>query len=82
MLPVESGPKLAVGQWVPYGEQVWLGEIATGGNFICCLIIVVMFMGVGGAYRLEADFKVIIWGTSCEGMGLFFIGRVAPQGTM
>ena len=37
MLPVESGPKLAVGQWIPYSEQVCLGEIATGGTLYVAL---------------------------------------------
>ena len=32
-------------------------------------------MGLGGVYRLEADLKVIMWGTSCEGMGLFLLGE-------
>ena len=30
----------------------------------CCLIMFVIFMGLGGAYRLEGDFQIIIWGAS------------------
>ena len=53
-------------------------ELAEGGNFVYCLIIVVIFMGLGGAYRLGEDFKVIIWGASQKGLGPIFIGGVDP----
>ena len=56
MLHVEGCPKLAVGQWIAR----WVG--LPGGNFVCCLIIVVIFMGPEGALRLGGDFKVITWG--------------------
>ena len=39
------------------GDQVFLGNLAVGGNFVCCLIIVVIFIGLGNVlgkvYRLE-----------------------------
>ena len=46
---------------------------------MCCLVIVVIFMGLGRAYRLGEDFEVIIWGASHEGMGPFFVGGVDPS---
>ena len=61
------------------GEQVFLGELAEGGNFICCLIVLVMFMGLGRTYRLGGDFKVIIWGAIHKGLGTFFMGGAHPQ---
>ena len=51
-----------------------MGDIAVGGNFVCCLIIVVIFMALGGTYHLGADFKVIIWRESYKGIALFFYG--------
>ena len=51
-LPLESGPKLAMGSEQP-GYQVCKRHQAVGGNFVCCLIIVVIFM------RLE---EYIGWG--------------------
>ena len=56
--------------------MIKLGEQAVGGNFVCCLIIVVIFMGLGIAYRLRGDFKVIIWGASHKGMGRYLWGGV------
>ena len=65
-----------MGYWIAYDEQVFLGEIAAGGNFTCCLIILGIFMGFRGAYSLGQDFKVIICGASYKGMGLFYAGGV------
>ena len=50
-LPLESGPKLDVCSEFS-GDQVCLGDLAVGGNFVFCLIIVVIFIGLGRAYRL------------------------------
>ena len=50
------------------------GEQGLGGNFVWCLIIVATFMGLGGAYRLREDFKVIISEASHKGMETFFFG--------
>ena len=33
------------------GDQVYLGDLAVVGNFVCCLIVVT-FMWLGRAYRL------------------------------
>ena len=38
---------------------------------MCCLVIVVIFMGLRRAYRLVGDFKVMIWETSHKGIGPF-----------
>ena len=56
-----------------------MGQLAEGGNFVYCLIIVVIFMGHGGTYRFGEDFKVIIWGASHKGLGPFFIDGVDPS---
>ena len=45
---------------------------------MCCLIVVVIFMGLGGANRLGGDFNFIIWGANYERMGPFFLGGVDP----
>ena len=68
------------------GDQVFLGNLAVGGNFVCCLIIVVIFIGLGNVlgrvYRLEmgvaggrgggGDFEVIILGESHKGWDHFY----------
>ena len=33
-------------------DQVCLGDLAVAGNFVFCLIIDVIFIGLGRAYRL------------------------------
>ena len=53
MLPLDSGPKLAVG-------QVWLGDLGVGGNSVSCLIMFAIFTGLGRAYRL-GDILKIFW---------------------
>ena len=50
-LPLDSGPKLW-GSELP-GDEVCLGDLAVEGNFVFFLIIVVIFIGLGRAYRLE-----------------------------
>ena len=39
---------------------VWgqVNRLGVGGNYVCYLVIVVIFMGYGGAKR---GFKVIVW---------------------
>ena len=56
--------------------MIRFGELAVGGNFVCCLIIDVIVMGLGRAYRLRGDFKVIIWGASHKVMVPFLWGSV------
>ena len=53
MLPLDSGPKLAVGQWV----ACWAG-LPWGGNSLCCLIIFVIFIGLGRPYSLGKILKL------------------------
>ena len=55
-----------------------MGELVEWGKFVYCLIIVVIFMRLGGTYGLGEDFKVIIWGASHKWLGPFFIGGVDP----
>ena len=49
--------KYQISQLWASDEKVFLGEIAPGGNFICCLLIVGIFMGLRGTYSLGEDFK-------------------------
>ena len=37
------------------GDQVCLGDLVVGGNFVFCLIIVVIFTGLGRAYTLKKN---------------------------
>ena len=53
-----------------------------------CLITVVIFIGLGRAYRIGEgvggglDFEVIKWGASLKVMGPFLWGKLIPQDTM
>ena len=51
-LPLDSSPKLAVGQWIAWWSGLPGGSNSRGRLFLFCLIIVVIFMGLGRAYRL------------------------------
>ena len=57
-------------------------DLPVGGSFLCCLIIVAIFIGIGRADRLGGDFEVIIGGASHEGMGPFLWGNLTPQDNM
>ena len=49
-----------------------------GGSFVFCLIIVVILIGLGRAYR-SRDFKVMKWGgPSHKGMQPFLWGKLTP----
>ena len=70
-LPCDSGPKLAV-------------EPALGGKFVCCLIIVVIFIGLGKVYGLGGDMKFFYGGRggggqATKGLGNFFMRGVDPS---
>ena len=42
--------------------RIWAERrIAEGRNFLCCLIIVAIFIGLGGAHIFGEDFKVVMW---------------------
>ena len=73
-----SGPKLAVGS-EELGDQVCLGHLAAvGGNFVFCLMIVVIFIGLGRAYKLGVgDCEVIKW--EARQKGEVFYGKVDPS---
>ena len=45
-------------------------------NPVCFLIIFVIFIGLGRAYRLRGDFEVIIWGASQKEMEPFLWGKL------
>ena len=50
-----------------------------GGSFVFCLIIVVILIGLGRAYR-SRDFKVMKWGGGAKPQrdGTIFMGEVDP----
>ena len=48
------------------------------GTFVCYIIIVVIFMGLGGTDRLGGDFKVIIWGPVTKDCDHFLLGELTP----
>ena len=58
------------------------------GNFVCCFVIVLIFMGLGSllgwAYTLGGgeDFEVIIWWANNKGMVPFLCGKLTPQETI
>ena len=62
------------------GYQVFLGNLAVGGNFVCCLIIVVIFIGLGNlfgrVYRLENG------GWGLEILKLSYLGKATKDGTI
>ena len=65
------------------GDQVCLGDLALGGNSVCCLIIIVIFIELGRAHRLEGGyFEVIIWMGCHIRMGPFLWGKLTPEDTM
>ena len=71
-LPFDSGPKLAVGQWIAWwsGLPGWSssrGKLFVLCLFVFCLIIVVIFIGgeVGGSWFLKKpckDFNLAVAG--------------------
>ena len=71
-LPLDSDPKLAVGQWIAWWSVLPRGS-SIRRKLVCCLIIVVMFIGLERAYRLGRgeDFEVIVLRSSRKGMGPF-----------
>ena len=60
-----------------------MGETSRKGNFVCCLIVVI-FMGLGGTYRLGEILNSSNGGGEGRGVGQkefrpFFIGGVGPS---
>ena len=60
MLPLDSGP-------------VGLNDLAVGGHFACSLIIVAMFIRLGGGGG-GVVFEVILWGKATKGWDHFYEG--------
>ena len=64
-------------------EQV--SRLEVGGNYVCCLLIIVIFMGLEGAKRYGRGFKLIVWREAkggnhkIKGRGALFIGELIPQ---
>ena len=63
-------------------------DVAFGRNFVFCLIIVVIFMGLGKhvGWGKGGDFEVIKWGGAggCKPQrnGTVFTGNLTPYNTM
>ena len=55
-----------------------MAKLGVGGKCAWCLTVVVIFMGLGIAYRLRRDFKVTIWGASHKRVEQFSMGAVGP----
>ena len=76
---LDSGPKLAV------GSVTWWSALPAGsssmGNCVCCLIIVVMFIGLRRAYRLgvRARFWSYHMADKIQRNGTIFMGAVDPS---
>ena len=54
-------------------------DLPVGGSFLCCLIIVAIFIGIGRADRLGGDFEVIIGGGKPRRDGTIFMGKFNPS---
>ena len=54
--------------WIAWRRGL-LGGVGIRGNYVWCLVIVVIFMGLGGAKRWGGGrgFKIIIWRLSSDG---------------
>ena len=61
---------------------VCLGDVTVGGNFVFCLIVVVIFIGLGRAYRLGEGEGVGFWTYQLGGKPhwdeTIFMGQVDP----
>ena len=58
--------------------EVWFVGLVVGGNYVWCLIIVVMFMGFGqvAGKKYRGSFKIINWGgNASHKRGAIFIER-------
>ena len=79
-LPLYSDLKLAVGKWIAWCTGL-RGATSRRGNFVCCFIIVFIFMRLGGTHRLGANFKVIIWKQARKGWDHFLWRKLIPWET-
>ena len=55
------------------------GDLAAGRNFVFCLMIVAIFVGLGRACRLERIVKLLNGGQATKGE-TNFMGEIAPSG--
>ena len=81
-LPFDSGPKLPCGAVnslvIRFTWGIWQQE-----ETVFCLIIAVIFIGLGRVYRLEGILKLSNGGgASQEVMGPLLWGKLIPQDTM
>ena len=51
------------------------------GKFVYCLIIVVIFMELGGTYRLGKILKSSYGGQATKGWDHFLLGEMTPRDT-
>ena len=68
MLPLDSGQR----------EQVFLGKLVVGGNFVCCLVMVIAFMKLGGTYWLGNILLSSYGGQATKGWDIFYGGELTP----
>ena len=71
----DTAPTIVVQSLLWSSDLVCLGDPAIGGNFVCCLIIVVKFIGLRRAYMLgeQRDFEVIVWVQATKGWDHFYV---------
>ena len=70
MLPLESGSKLAVAQWI--SDHVYLRDLAVGRKFVLCIIIVAIFIGLGEIMKLS-------YGGKSQSDSIIFMEEVDPS---
>ena len=50
-----------------------MGDLAVGGKFVFCLVIVVIFIGLGRAYRLGGFSNYQMGGQAAKGWYNFYV---------
>ena len=54
-------------------------DLVVGGNSVCCLIIFVIFIGLGRAYRLGGFLSYQMGDHKQQKDGVIFMGEVDPS---
>ena len=57
---MEAESKFGLGVSEEPGEEICLGGLGLGGNYVWCFVIVAIFLEFGGAKKWEGGFEVII----------------------
>ena len=77
-MSLNSGPELDVGQSIAWWSGL-PGDQAIGGNFVFCLIIVVIPIGLGRACRLGGGIWSYKMGGKPRRDGTIFMGEFDPS---